>query len=383
MGTRRIIVLAAAALFVGLVAAPATWAHGEATPAHGAAATSPTTPVMTFKALVRVVAATYVVAPWTQVTVPSSGSITDSAGNSYAADHASALGALAAAADRRSFTFETGYGGDYVSAIDGLPSWMYAVNGAGYPNIDVGAFTFQLHNNDHVVFYQSPVFTPDTQLLVVHVKPGAPSETGQGLITVTVRGDALSAPNSAADAKRFKVKASTVVAPKDFPLVKGATIHVGSSTFVDGANGDALDGSITVSEPWYQGSFNVWAEKATDASLTYVRSNPVKFPPGAPPSVHRLAARPNPYTPGSGKVHVTFTLSAPATVSLAVLTTGAGGGNEVASVTHGFAAGHQTMVWNGQATGGLVHGARYRLVVHATDIYGRSGSASTLLRIAQ
>ena len=50
-----------------------------------------------------------------QVTVPSSGSITDSDGNSYAADHASALAAGAAAADRRGFTFETSYGGDYVS----------------------------------------------------------------------------------------------------------------------------------------------------------------------------------------------------------------------------------------------------------------------------
>jgi hypothetical protein len=382
MGTRRIIALAAAALFVGLVAAPAAWADSLATPAHSAAATSPKTPVMTFKALVRVVAATYVVAPWTRVSVPSSGTITDSLGNSYAADHASALGALAAAADRRGFTFETGYGGDYVSAIDGLPSWMYAVNGAGYPNIDVGAFTFHLRNNDRVVFYQSPTFTPDTQLLDVHVKPLPSAGPGPALIKVTVRGDALSAPNSVADAKRFGVSAATVVAPKDFPLVTGATIHVGSNTYVDGANGDALDGSVTVAEPAFQGSFNVWAEKATDADLTYVRSNPVKFPPGAPPAVHKLAARPNPYTPGSGKVHVSFTLSAPATVSLAVLTTGPGGGTEVASLTNGFAAGHQTLVWNGQATGGLVAGTRYRLVVTATDIYGRSGSASTLLRIA-
>jgi hypothetical protein len=382
MGTRRITVLAAVALVVGLVAAPAAWANSLATPAHGAAATSPRKPVMTFKALVRVVASTYVVAPWTQVTVPSSGTITDSLGNSYTADHASALGALAAAADRRGFTFETGYGGDYVSAIDGLTSWMYAVNGAGYPNVDVGAFTFHLRNNDHVVFYQSPTFTPDTQLLVVHVKPLPSAGPGPGLIKVTVRGDALSAPNSVADAKRFKVAASSVVAPKDFPLVTGATIHVGSSTFIDGSNGDALDGSVTVAQPAYQGSFNVWAEKATDANLTYVRSNPVKFPPGAPPAVHRLVAQANPYTLGKGKVRVSFTLSAPATVSLAVLTTGPGGGDQVAELDHNFAAGHQTIVWSGQATGGLVPGARYRLVVQATDIYGRSGSATTLLRIA-
>jgi hypothetical protein len=382
MGTRRITVLAALGLLVGLVVAPAALATRQAAAPRSGAATSPATPVATFKALVRVVAATYVVAPWTPVVVPSSGTITDSLGNSYAADHASALGALAAAADRRGFTFETSWGGDYVSAIDGLTSWMYAVNGAGYPNVDVGAFTFHLRNDDRVVFYQSPVFTPDTQLLVVHLKPGAPSETGQGLITVTVRGDALSAPNSPADATRFGVAASTIVAPKDFPLVTGATIHIGSHTFVDGAEGDALDGAVTVTEPWYEGSFNVWAEKASDADLTYVRSNPVKFPLGAPPKVHSLVARPNPYTPGKGKVQVTFTLSAPAVVSLAVLTTGSGGGDEVASLTHNFAAGRRTMVWNGRATGGLVRGALYRLFVRATDIYGRSGSAQTLLRIA-
>ena len=49
---------------------------------------------------------------------------------------------------------------------------------------------------------------------------------------------------------------------------------------------------------------------------------------------------------------MTFTLSAPAVVGLAVLTTGSGGGEQVASLTHDFAAGRQTMVWNGQATAG-------------------------------
>jgi hypothetical protein len=42
---------------------------------------------------------------------------------------------------------------------------MCAVNGAG-PNIDVGAFTFNLLAGDKVVYYQSPVFTPDSLLAV-------------------------------------------------------------------------------------------------------------------------------------------------------------------------------------------------------------------------
>ena len=267
MGTRRITVLAAVALFVGLVAA------------QPALATSTKTPVTTVKAWVRVVASAYVVAPWTKVTVPSSGSITDSLGNSYAADHASALGALAAAADRRGFTFVAISGGDYVTAIEALARGCTPSTAPATPTSTSGLRPFSSATTTTCLLSE-PGFHARHTTAGRARQARCRSETGQGLITVTVRGDALSAPNSAADAKRFRVDASKVVAPKDFPLVKGATIHVGNSTFVDGVDDDALDGSVTVSEPWYQGSYAIWAEKASDADLTYVRSNPVKFPLG-------------------------------------------------------------------------------------------------------
>ena len=140
-------------------------------------------------------------------------------------------------------------------AIDGLSSWMYAVNGAGYPNIDVGAFNLSApQQRPRESSTRARPSRPTHSCWSCTSSPVRPSETGQERTTVTVRGDALSAPNSAADAKRFGVAASKVVAPKDFPLVTGATIHVGNNTYVDGVDGDALDGAVTVTEPWYEES---------------------------------------------------------------------------------------------------------------------------------
>ena len=65
-----------------------------------------------------------------------------------------------------------------------------------------------------------------------------------------------------------------------------------------------------------------------------------------------------------------------------MLTTGPGGGTEVASLTNGFAAGHQTLVWNGQATGGLVAGTRYRLFVDSDRHLRPFGVSLHALRIA-
>ena len=261
------------------------------------------------KASIRVEASAYQVAPWTAVSVPSTGSITDSAtpANTYPVTHASALGALAKVAQPKGFTFVTGFGGDYVSAIAGLDSWMYAVNGAGFPNIDVGAFTFTLLAGDKVVFYQSPVFTPDSYLLAVRVAPSKALLPGQAA-TFTVVGDALSAPNSNADADRFKVSPSTVVAPAAFPAITGATLHIGNQVYVDGADGDALDGTITV-DAVPAGTTGVWAEKATDAQFTYVRSTRVLVNVSVAPKLSRVVARPNPFVPGVDAVHVAFDLS--------------------------------------------------------------------------
>jgi len=270
------------------------------------------------KASVRVEASAFQVAPATVVSVPASGTVVDSLGNSYAYSQANALAALARAADLRAFSFETlTFGGEpYVNTIMGQTSWMYAVNGAGYPNIDVGAFSCALIDDDSVVFYESPTFTPDAMLLKVRVAPSRGLLPGQAAIFKVV-GDALGKPNSAGDAQRFAVDPGTVVGPGAFPAVTGATLHVGGRVYVDGAGSDALDGKVTVGD-LPRGSYGVWAEKATDAEFTYVRAPRTTVNVAAVPVLSHVVVRPNPFVPGVNVVHVGFDLSKAAQVRLAV-----------------------------------------------------------------
>jgi len=329
------------------------------------------------KASVRVEAATFQIAPATAVSVPASGTVVDSLGNSYPYTKANALAALARTADLRAFSFETlTYGGEpYVNAIVGQTSWMYAVNGAGYPNIDVGAFSFALLNNDRVVFYQSPTFTPDAMLLKVRVAPTRALTPGQAT-TFTVVGDALSKPNSAADAQRFGADPATVVGPGAFPAVTGATLHVGSRVYVDGTGADALDGKIAVGD-LPRGTYGVWAEKATDAELTYVRAPRTTVNVAAAPVLSHVVVRPNPFVPGVGVVHVAFDLSKAARVRLAVRSHG---GVLLASVSAAKDAGHAVIVWSGRTSSGRLVGAgTYRLRLTATDGWGRSDSVPLMV----
>ncbi len=71
--------------------------------------------------------------------------------------------ALAAAGDARGFSFEAAYGGDFITIIAGfgaLPDysqgWIYAVNGAGYPVVDVGAYSFRLQKGDRRPLHAVP-----------------------------------------------------------------------------------------------------------------------------------------------------------------------------------------------------------------------------------
>jgi len=374
MGLLAILLAGLAIVPVVLAETPSAVPSESSNPAVLAAIPSPSpspTAPSPVKASIRVEAADFQVAPWTTVWVPFSGTITDTPGNSYPVDHASALGALAEVAALKGFTFETAYGGDYVSAIAGKPSWMYAVNGAGYPNIAVGAFTFLLLRGDRVIFYESPTFTPDTALLRVRVVPSRALAPGQAA-TFTVVGDLLSRPNSAADAERFHVDVATVQKPSDFPVVQGATLHVGNRVYTDGAGSDTLDGRITVSD-MPSGTCGVWAEKATDSSFTYVRSTRVMVDVAAPPVLSHVIARPNPFAPGAGKVHVVFDLSKAAKVRLAVKNRA---GTTLTVVQGWRRAGREELVWNGRtAAGRLVGGGVYLLRLTATDDWGRTSRA--------
>jgi hypothetical protein len=359
MAPRTVLVATILALLTGLAVAPVAWA------------------ATAVKASVCVEASSFEIAPPTTVNVPGSGTVVDSQGNSYAYTKANALAALGGAADVRGFSYETlTYGGEpYVNAILGQTSWMYAVNGAGYPNIDVGAFSFTVLQGDSVVFYQSATLTPDAMLLKVRVAPGRGLTPGRAA-TFTVVGDALSKPNSLDDAKRFGVDPSTVVGPGSFPVVTGATLHVGSRVYVDGAGGDALDGVITVGD-LPRGTYGVWAEKADDAALTYVRSARTAVNVAVAPVLGRVVARPNPFVPGADAVHVVFDLSKAARVDLAVRSrTGA----LVATVSARKAAGRRAIVWSGRgANGRLAPAGVYRLRLLATDIWGRSDAVPLLV----
>jgi hypothetical protein len=357
MATRRVLTAAALALLVGLVVAPAAEASSQV------------------KASVRVEAAGFQIAPPTRVVVPQTGTVTDSLGAAYPYTTANALAALGEAADLRGFSYETlTFGGEpYVNTILGETSWMYAVNGAGYPNIDVGAFSFEVLPGDAVVYYQSPTFTPDTMLMKVRVSPTGGLVPGQAA-TFTVVGDALSAPNSAADATRFGVDPATVVAPSAFPVVTGATLHVGSRVYVDGAGGDALDGMVTVSD-LPKGTYGVWAEKATDSDFTYVRSLRSTVNVALRPVLSRVVARPNPFVRGVDKVRVTFTLSKAATVRLVVRSRA---GALIKTVTATRSTGVGSIVWNGRtSTGRLVRSGVYSLRLKAADSWGRVSKVVT------
>ena len=352
MAPRTVLVATILALLAGLAVAPVAWAAAAV------------------KTSVRVEASSFEVAPATTVYVPGSGTVVDSLGNSYSYTTANALAALGGAADLRGFSFETQtYGGEpYINAILGQTSWMYAVNGAGYPNIDVGAFSFKVLAGDAVVFYQSPTFTPDTMLLKVRVAPARGLMPGQKA-TFTVVGDALSKPNSVADARRFGVDPSTVVGPGAFPVVTGATLHVGGRVYVDGTGGDVLDGKITVTD-LHGGTYAVWAEKATDASFTYVRSPLGAVNVAAAPVLSGVVARPDPFVPGAGVVRVVFGLSKAARVSLTVRSRS---GALLLTESGAKRSGRGEMVWNGRdANGHPVSAGVYRLRLTASDAWGRS-----------
>lgn len=366
MATRRILMATVLVLLSGLALAPAA---GAATPV---------------KATVRVEAAPYEVAPATKVSVSPSAVLTDSEGNVYRPGHASALGALAGAAKARGFGWEAGYGGDFIVNIGGFTSlpdfsngWIYAVNGAGYPPVDVGAMSFKLRAGDKVVFAQYPdgTFTVGTKLLIVRFEKRAylPGEA----ITMTVVGDDLAKVNSAADAIRFgqvdgqgnpdptKIETSTQFAPID-----GATLHIGVDTYTTDAQGEVTIPAAP--QPPYAltgGTYTVWAEKAMDSTWAYVRSARSQINIGLAPQLSSVKANAS-FTRGVGRLTVRYVLSKGATVRLVVKN---GSGKVVYTRSKAHAAGSGTTTWAGKTTGGhRVPAGTYSCTLGATDRWGRT-----------
>jgi hypothetical protein len=347
----RVLLAATLALLVGLVAAPSALA---------------------VTATVRVEAAPFTVAPPTRVDVSPTARFFDGLGNPYRPGYASALGALAAAGAARGFTFEAAYGGDFVTNIAGfaaLPDfsqgWVYAVNGAGYPIVDVGAYSFALQKGDRVLFTQYPdgTFTHGTKALQVRIAEKA-LVTGEPLV-VTVVGDDLAKANTSADATRFGVGEDSVERAAAFAPVAGAVVHVGTATYASDASG-----IVTIAEP-PAGTSRVWAERDMDAGFAYVRSTQSLVNVAEPLALSDLTVTPQRFTPGH-TVTIGVLLSRSATVKYTVRSQG---GRLIAALSRRVAGGPVTLHWDGRtAAGRAVRPGTYTIRVTAVDAWGRTAT---------
>lgn len=345
-------------------------------------------PAVALTASVRVEASDMTVAPATGVTLPD-GPVTvrDSNGTAFSAGFPNALAALAAAADRCGFTWEampSGIGA-FVTNIAGFTSlpdwsqgWVYAVNGAGYPVVDVAADDFRLREGDAVLYAQSPdaTWSRASAALVLRtngsvVARGAALAPGEDLV-VTVLADDLAKVDSQADYERYGLSDPALLeTPDEFAPVAGATVHVGSAAYTTGA-----DGTVTVSAP-ATGTYRVWAEKAMDETTWYVRSPQTLVNVAPAPELGAAAVAPNPFLPGVQKPVVSFTLSRPARVTVRVLD---GAGRVLWKTTVWRDAGERRVVWSGRTSSGrlVARGARFTVKVAAADLWGRTTPVTTL-----
>lgn len=372
MGLRAHVLLASTlALLLAAAAAPAAWA---------------------VSATVRVEGTPYQVAPATAVSVPASGTIVDTDGTTFPYSDANALAALDRAAALRGFTFgfNTSYGTPFLEMVAGLsadPSdwsngWTYMVNGVGYPILDMGAADCLLRKGDRVVYTQNPdaTFSRGAKLLRLRFSPDQAVKPGETL-TITVLGDDVAKANSAAEATRWALDPvadpGIVEKPADFDPVVGATLHIGSRVYVDGAGGDAADGKISVSD-LPNGTYGVWAEMAMDASYTYVRSGTHRINVDAGPKVMSVAARAS-YDGSRLAARAAFTLDKRCAVTVTVFN--ANGKRLARTRAAGLGAGRHTLAWRGQPAASVTNVVAF--VVKATDAWGRVTTKAVPARVAR
>lgn len=372
MGLRaRVLLAATLALLLAAAAAPAALA---------------------VSASVRVEGAPYQVAPATVVNVPASGTMTDTDGTAAGYTSPNALAALDKAAALRGVTygFNTTYGAPFLEMVAGLGAdpvdwsngWTYMVNGVGYPILDMGAADCTLRKGDRVVFTQNPdaTFTRGAKLLRLRFAPGRAVKPGQTL-TIAVLGDDVAKANSAAEATRWALDPvadpSVVEKPADFAPVTGATIHVGSRVYVDGAGGDAADGKVSIAD-LPKGTYGVWTEAAMDAGYTYVRSGTQRIDVDGGPRVSSTTASAS-YHGGRLAARAAFTLDKRCDVTVTVFN--AKGKRLAVTRAAGLGAGRHVLAWRGRpaaAVTGLVS-----FVIKATDGWGRVTTKSAPVRVVR
>lgn len=352
MSYRRILIIVALACLIAAAWAPAALA---------------------VNAGVRVEASSGTVAPATAVNVAAAPTFYDSDGNPYVTKKPNALAALAAAANARGFTWEAAYGGTFVTNIAGFASlpdwsegWVFAVNGAGYPIVDVAAIAFPLKNGDQTLWAQSPdaTFARGSVALVTAVDKVAYT-SGEDLV-ITVKADDLAKVNSQADYDRYELTdPTTLQTPAEFAPVEGAALHVGSATYTT-----AADGTVTVTAP-DDGNYTIWAEKAMDDNTWYVRSPKTLVNVAAPLEMTGVSVASKSFLPGKQKPKVACTLSRAASLKLQVRNAK----NKVVwSKTVRKGSGACSYSWNGKGTNGkyVPRRASYTMRITAVDTWGRT-----------
>lgn len=327
---------------------------------------------------VRVEASSETVAPVTAVNV-GTATFYDSSGTPYATATPNALAALAKTADARGFTWEASYAGSFVNNIAGFTSladwsqgWIFAVNGVGYPLIDVSAIDFPLATGDDILWAQTPDSTFARGSCALVVETGKTAFTTGDTLTVTVLADDLAKVDSQADYDRYGLSDETLLeTPEEFATVAGATVHVGSATYTTGD-----DGTVTIASP-NSGTSRIWAEKDMDATTVYFRSEQALVNVADELALSDVSVAPATFLPGTQKPKISYTLSRAARVVIQVRTSA---NKTVWAKTLRRGEGTGSYTWNGRTQAGayVKRHATYAMRVRAVDTWGRTTAWSTL-----
>ena len=328
---------------------------------------------------VRVEASAQTLAPQTTASVPTQSTIYDSWGNPYVTKKANALTALALAANSRGFTWEAAYNGTFITSIGGFSSlpdwsqgWVYTVNGAGYPIIDVAAIDFSLKSGDQTMWAQSPDATFGRGSVALVAEPNKTRLTTGENLTITVKADDLTKVNSQKDYDRYGLSdAALLETPSQFAPVEGAILHVGSAMYTTPA-----DGTVTIAAP-AAGTMRIWTEKPMDDTTWYVRSPQTQTNVADALALTSIGVSLAKFRPGGQRVKTSFTLSRAAKVVLRVRN---GQNKTVWARTVRKGAGDGSYSWNGKGNNRqyVPRRATYSLQVRAVDSWGRSTAWTTL-----
>ena len=302
----------------------------------------------------------------------SGGTIADTDGTVFQTESATALGATALALRLDGVPWDMGVGsyGAFVNSIDGLASdpadysnwWALAVNGYMSP---VGAGGMQTMDGDSYVWFQNPdsTFSKGATLLVVSPSGGTAKRgfTSGSAVKLTVVGDDLSMVNSAADATRFSC--SDIESPAEFPIVAGASVHVGERVYAD------VDSTIAITD-LAPGTYGVWAEKAMDGTSVYVRSETTLINVGSKPSIRSLSAS----RTGTRTVRVRYSLSKSSKSTIVVTK----GSKQLAKYQRTQASGLQTVTV--RIGSGISLRSSLKITVTARDAWGRLAAKSAVAK---